>query len=271
MQNVADARLEGQNRCYGIIRGRTIAASKSKKTGRVQLTINSIILWADPREETFERTSENAFHSLQELFSSGLGIEPKYLTARKKKDVIQMDWNFDTFKSVLQGGSNKEGNKTYSDLGYSVSFFSSLTERESASISMTVGVTNPNFNNTFIINLPRSLDISDQPLVTDKLVSVFKGCVQSFQPFWGGIINKTNARRFDGYFDKSLPTTTHWVNYWGENITLKIGLRKLQDAPFGAIERLNGGFIVQLKEKPIDDNFEQDVQLQKLANKYFKL
>jgi hypothetical protein len=51
----------------------------------------------------------------------------------------------------------------------------------------------------------------------------------------------------------------------------RIGLSKLQETPFGAIERLNGGFIVQLKEKPIDVNFEPDVQLQKLVNKYFIL
>jgi hypothetical protein len=53
-------------------------------------------------------------HTIPYRNCSPLGIEPKYLTAKKKKDVILMDWDFETFKSVLQRGANKEENKAFS-------------------------------------------------------------------------------------------------------------------------------------------------------------
>jgi len=68
-----------------------------------------------------------------------------------------------------------------------------------------------------------------------------------------------------------MPTTTHWVNYFGENIIKQIGIKKVEKAPVYSVKSISKGYLIRIKEFPLDDTLERDVKLQKDLNKYLSL
>jgi hypothetical protein len=230
-----------------------------------------MILWAEPRDEEFDTIIRRAFDTMQALKEFGTEISPNFLTAKRKIDAKPFEWSFKTFEEAVKNGLNKDGENVFPDLGYSISFFSSCVEKDSASISMTIGVSNSKFKNTLVVNLPQSLPLFNNFIVNDKLIQTFKNCVTIFKPFWGCIANKTNSRRFDGYLNDILPTTTHWVNYWGKDIVKKLGAEKFEKEQGFLIEDLEDGYFLKLKETPINDESADDILSQVRVNKYFGL
>ena len=91
-----------------------------------------------------------------------------------------------------------------------------------------------------------------------------------FEPFWGCIGNSININRSDGYWNNSLPTAVHWVNYFGYDVIKHVGVQKIEKANVETIEKLGKGYFIKLKKTPIDDELEKDLILQVNANKYFK-
>jgi hypothetical protein len=233
------------------------------------LQIHSIILWAKPKKEDFDTTVMRAYSTMQVLRDFGDEINPTFLAVAKKKDVEPFDWNYEGFRNLVKTGLNREGTESFPELGHSFSFFSSLNERDSAAISMTVGVTNPNFKNTLVVNLPKSLSLYDDSAIAEKLISTFKRCTTVFEPFWGCLVNKVNLRRFDEYIVNGMPSAAHWMNYWGSEIVERLNEERIKQSPTYKLDKLNGGYIVQLKNKPINDEDEDDRDIQDKANEYF--
>lgn len=232
---------------------------------------HSLILWASASNENFEASLKKSNELLSALKEFGYELSPNYITAKRKKDAQPFDWSTDTLAELLKKGVNKEGKKTFSDLGYRVSFFSSLKEDDSAGISLLVGVSNTNFINNFIVNLPLSLPMYDDNLLNEKLIKVFKECIKIFNPFWACIGNSVNLRRYDGYWGEKLPTAIHWVNYFDNEISQLLGDNAIMASPVSIKEKFHHGYYLVLKNKPINDVSEEDIILQQRANKHFKL
>lgn len=235
------------------------------------IQMHTMVLWSETRVEKFDVIVRRAFDTMQALKEFGIELSPNYLTVARKKNAKPFEWSFKAFEEVVKNGLNKEGKNVFQKLGYSFSFFSSLIEKESASINMTVGVTNSKFKNTLVVNLPQSLPIFNDSIVIEKLIRVFKDCTITFEPFWGCIANKANSRRFDGYLNDVLPTTTHWVNYWGKDIVNRLDVQKLEKEQTFLIENLGDGYFLKLKETPINNECTADILLQDKANNYFGL
>jgi len=108
-------------------------------------------------------------------------------------------------------------------------------------------------------------------LLYEKLILLFKECITVFEPFWGGISNSLNIRRYDGYWGDILPTTIHWVNYFGNQVSEALGEAKILSSPTYFKEKYNSGYFVLLKEEPINDESEEDLDLQQKANIHFGL
>lgn len=232
---------------------------------------HAIILWAEAAKEDFQVSLNKAYNLLLALKEFGPELSPNYLPAYRKKDVKKFDLSFDTLQELLKNGVNKEGDTVFPDLGYSVSFFSSLKNNNSAGISISVGTSNPLFKNTFIVDLPLSLPIYESSEVNKKLIKVFKECVKIFYPFWACIGNNVNVERYDGYWGDKLPTAVHWVNYFGSQVTKELGDEKILSSPTYVKEKFHSGYFIQLKEKPINDENEEDVKIQQSANEHFGL
>lgn len=232
---------------------------------------HSLILWANAASEDFQVSVNKAHNLLLALKEFGPELSPNYITAKRKKDAPNFDWSLETLQGLLKKGINKEGKTVFSDLGYRVSFFSSLKDDDSAGISMLVGASNSSITNNFIVNLPLSLPIYESPEVNKRLITVFKECVRIFNPFWACIGNGVNLRRYDGYWGDKLPTAIHWVNYFGSDISKTIGNAKITSSPTYSKEKLHSGYLIVLKDGPINDEIGDDIKLQQSANKYFNL
>lgn len=232
---------------------------------------HSLIFWSNASNENFEESLKKSNKLLFVLKEFGYELSPNYITAKRKKDVQIFDWSIDTLAELLKKGVNKEGKTTFSDLGYRVSFFSSLKEDDSAGISLLVGVSNPNFINNFIVNLPLSLPMYDDNLLNEKLIKVFKECIKILNPFWACISNSANLKRYDGYWGEKLPTAIHWVNYFDNEISQVFGESAIMTSPVSIKENFHHGYCLVLKNKPINDIIEEDIILQQRANKHFRL
>lgn len=225
-----------------------------------------MLFWSKARTVDFEGTAMQAYNIMQALMEYGEELCPVYLTVSKKQDIAPFNWSYDSFVEILKKGVNKEGKNETSELGYSVNFFSSLIEKNSASISMTVGGTNPKFKNTLIISLPQSFSLYNDSSSLDKLEAVFRKCAALFNPDWAAIVNKVNSRRYNGYFNGDIPSTIHWLNYWGIDIIDRLEKRNLEQAPILLKEKLNDGYLLKLKRTPINDLVQEDIEIQCKAN-----
>lgn len=232
---------------------------------------HSLVLWANAVNEDFQVSLNKAHDLLLALREFGPELSPNYITAKRKKDAPNFDWSLETLQELLKKGINKEGKTVFPDLGYRVSFFSSLKDDDSAGISMLVGASNSSITNNFIVNLPLSLPINESLEVNKRLIIVFKECIRILNPFWACIGNGVNLRRYDGYWGDKLPTAIHWVNYFGNDISKTLGDAKITSSPAYFKEKFHSGYLVVLKDGPINDEVEDDIKLQQRANKYFSL
>ena len=230
-----------------------------------------MILWAKARNEEFKSITDRAYAILKTLKEFGAELSPNYLRAWRKKDAKPFDWTYKTLEELLRKGVNKEGKHEFVDLGYGIGFFSSLIDKDSAGISILVGTTNPQFKNTLLVNLPLTLPIYENHAVVEKLNDLFKKSVLIFEPYWGCIGNNINIKRYNGYWCNSLPTSVHWINYFGEKIVKQIGIQKFEQVPVNTIEALNKGFFIRIKDLPIDDFSKEDVKMQEYINRYLGL
>lgn len=222
---------------------------------------HSIILWkkAEKRDKDFEEIAKEIYGVLKLFQGYPYELRPNYLTAKTKKDIKKSDWNYENFRTSLKKGMNKEGRNTFEDLGYSVSFFSSLDEEDSCGFEIIAGNKNEKFYNVLIINLPLSLNLYDKEMA-DMIKNLFEKLVQSYAPYWGCISNNVLSRKYGKFLENKLPTTLHWMNYWAEDIIREIGMErihKLVDENPG-ISFQKG--ILSIRDTALDMDKENDVR-----------
>lgn len=235
------------------------------------LQLHNMILWSKPKEKDFENLAKKAYRIMELLKEFGSDLEPKYLTINRKKDAVPFEWNYKNFKNALVKGVNKEGETEFPELGYSIDFFSSLESQHSSSVRMKIGNQRSEFVDNLVIQFPKSYSLEKMNQDKDKIKVLFNNCVHLFQPYWGCISNSVNMDRFDNYVKNDKPSTLHWLNYWGEDILRNTPVIKAVSFPVYYIEPIEKGWFIQLKDEPLDDTLEQDIQLQAEANKYYGL
>lgn len=70
-----------------------------------------------------------------------------------------------------------------------------MDEKKSCAFQMNVGNKNNKFYNTFIIDLPLSLNLYDKK-IADTIRNLFEKLVKSYMPYWGCISNKVLSRKY---------------------------------------------------------------------------
>jgi len=125
---------------------------------------HSIILWkkAEKKDKDFEEIAKETYEVLKLFQECPQELRPNYLTAKTKNDIKEFDWNYENFRSMLKKGINKEGENIFEDLGYSISFFSSLNGQNSCGFEIIAGNKNEKFYNVLIVNLPLSLNLYEK-------------------------------------------------------------------------------------------------------------
>lgn len=229
---------------------------------------HSIILWrkAEKADKNFEDISKDAFGALSIFQDYPHDLRPNYLTSKTSKDIKQFSWNYENFCGILKEGSNKEGEKTFEDLGYSVSFYSSVNAVNSCAFQMRVGNKNDRFNNVLIIDLPLSLNLYDKE-IADMIKNLFIKLVLAYVPYWGCVSNKAMSRKYGKYLEGNLPTTAHWMNYWSEDIVREIGVEKIKKAVDENPEISYQNGILLTKDTGYDLNKAEDVRFHEKIQK----
>lgn len=222
---------------------------------------HSIVLWkkAEKKDKSFDEISKNAYDVLKLFQDYPYELRPNYLPAPAKEDIQEIDWSYSNFKELLKQGINKEGRTVFDDLGYSVSFFSSLDEECSTLFSMTVGSKFEKLYNVLTVNLSPSLNLYD-PNTATMISDLFARLVHVYEPFWGCVSNRTLSRKYGKFLEGNLPTTVHWINYWSESTAYSVGIDKIQKALSDnrGLSFVNG--ILIMKATALDMNKEEDIQ-----------
>lgn len=222
---------------------------------------HTIILWkkAEKKDKDFEEIAKETYEVLNLFQDCPQGLRPNYITAETKKDIREFDWNYEDFRSMLKKGINKEGENIFEDLGYSISFFSSLDEQNSCGFEIKAGNKNEKFYNVFIINLPLSLNLYDKK-TANMIKNLFEKLVQTYMPYWGCISNKALSRKYGKFLEGNLPTTVHWINYWSEDILEIMGMEKIQNIVNKYKMSIFKTGILSIKETALDMEKEDDIR-----------
>lgn len=230
----------------------------------------SLILWKKAENEVkeFDIIAKEAYGTLSILQKYPEQLRPNFLTSWHKSKAVRVEWNFENFYDWLKSGIvNKIGKKTSPDLGYSLSFFSSMNEAESSGISISVGNTCSKFVNTFILNFP--LNLAFDNIQTSSMISeIFIDLVSEFNPFWGCIENSEFTAFDEGYLKNGMPTFLHWMNYWSDEILSNVDrkfLEMIQQEPKASLS--NG--VLRLRDKVLNCKDEEDLQYFKVLNSYY--
>ena len=240
-----------------------------KKRRYIMIQKYSIILWrkAELEEKSFDEIAKETYDTLCILQEYNEILRPNYLTVKKKSNVSKFEWNYEMFSEVLNNGVITVGKNKMNSLGYSLSFFSSLNENESCGISLRVGNKDSRFVNSFIIELPISLDFNDNnnSYMIDEL---FCKLVNSFGPFWGCVSNNKFQIGDLGYMNGSNPLYVHWLNYWSGEVVSTISskffdiIKNVSDISF------QDGILL-LRDSAFDCRNENDTAYFQEINKYY--
>lgn len=221
----------------------------------------SIILWKKPDAKGEENCLKVAFRTFSVFQKYRTCYRPNYLTCQSKKDAInanEFEWSYSNFVDQLKRGVNKEGNRVFTNLGYSISFFSQKDEANSTGISAHVGITNTLFFDTIVINLYRNIDWNDET-VNYEVESLFRELCKEYNPFWGGVCDTNLSVRFKGYLTNNRPNFLCWLNYWSEEIETEIGKKRIEKVVKKHSEMDYSNHILKIGSKPISSEVEEDV------------
>lgn len=227
----------------------------------------TIILWkkADEEDRSFEEIALEIFEVLSLLQNCPENLRPNYLTVSSLNNAVKFTWSLQNFMDSLKEGVNREGDRVFEELGYSISFFSSFDEKDSCSIMVGAGIKSKLFWNTLIIHLPSSLDLYDRSAAV-FVTNLFQNFAQKYTPFWGCISNDAIPVPRGIFLEGNLPTGIHWINYWSDEIVHTVGMERIYKAinAYPSIVFKNG--ILLIKDTALDINKEEDIQLYERLN-----
>ena len=221
----------------------------------------TMVLWAKANDDGIDIQAKQVFNILT-ILNQVPYLRPKYLTARKKKDIKEFELTFDNVRKMII----KKGDKQFVELGSKISFFTSLNEEESVGITISIGVSKIKFQNSIVLDL--NSDYKEQNVERfDELSKTFKKLVSVFNPFYGCITSRSNSNMFDTYYDKTnnLLSSVFDINYWGEDIVNNLPIREIQKKVFECVE-INRGYYIRLQKEPVDILNRSHMKLQKDIN-----
>ena len=226
----------------------------------------TMVLWINPGEECLEDQVERIFETLSEICKIDT-LHPEFLTSRSKKAAKK----FILTKENIQKLILKKQDKLFSDLGSTLSFFTSMNDDEANGISISTGITNTKFNNSLVIDIDSSDLINDDEKLL-QLIPLFKKIVKINKPFYACITDRGNKSLYDGYIntEKKQPKAAYWMNYWGKDIVSQINFRQAYTNEelnrIYDIEEYEGGYFLNLTKEPTDFENNEHMVLQKSIN-----
>ena len=226
-----------------------------------------MILWSRSKDIGIDNMADIAYEILNGLAKYGDEIKPKYLTARKKSLAKEFVLDSDSIRFLLEKKVDKTGLKQFNHFTSQISFFSSMDEKRSSSISIFIGNCGPKFNNTCVVSLPEGF--SGLTERREEFVCRFKQLIKTFRPYYGFVSNDNIKQSGDGFWLNNKPTYTHWINYYDKITAEAIGIKSVLSIV--GLEEFESGYFFMLQEEPIDVDNPQHMEKQRKMNELLKL
>lgn|GEM_PF-5734360 len=225
-----------------------------------QIQTYSMVLW---RQSEVDRSGsiEAGYRALQAVTSINESWGPRYIAAKKKREAERFDGTFARFRRLVAPDFDSPTGEMAPGRSRAVSFFSSMDDSHSSGIMVTVGVSDPNQVNSFVLHLPntfREKNVTESP----RVIALFRECITGFDPFWGALVNNPNSLRFNHLWSEDRPTAVHWLNYADDDLVQRIGRERICGAPMQRTERWEHGYYFQLTEDPLNDESSLDLTTQ---------
>ena len=216
---------------------------------------------ADEHSLPFDDLARKAY-TLMMAFNELLPIQyrPNYKTVSKKDNAKIYNWSYEQFYNDLKKGVNHTRYAAFEDLGYSISFFSSLENSESVGYMLTVGATNKNVQNFLSVTFSLDFDYF-QKNNSLLLESLFTKCISLFGATYGKMSNNCVFNGKGAIFKNNDYQIEHlqWLNYFSpDKFNLRKQLKNLSKLNYNII--YNNGFL-KLKNTAIDYTKPEDIEL----------
>lgn len=205
---------------------------------------NKIIIWAKPREETFEEQIELSWSILKKIQQYKL-FTSLMLPAKSKKDVQ----NFEVTKKNVEYLIKANRDKKFPDIGSELVFFTSLNDEESASISFSVGKSNINLINALVISLP--VNFAQKNCI--EYIELFNELIILYDSYYACITSDANLNLYNEWYNhqKNIPEVVFWINYWNQDMISNTTIKKIKSKVYECKSMYNG-YYIRLQEVPID-------------------
>lgn len=223
----------------------------------------TMLFWRKPskKEKPFEQIAEETYKMFM-VFMEKLpeNLRPNFKTVSKLGDAKLYDWSFENFSQDLEKGVNHTRDKVFRDLGYSLSFFSSLDNKESCGYMAKVGVTRKDFIDTFIVEFPVGFDYFSEENAS-MLEEIFCRCLEIFNPYYACFANSKVKTSYSYLSDDDKPLDAHWLNYFSHDMMkhIKKGSIKRLERDFDGFE-FHDGFI-KIQRTPLNAENQKDLEL----------
>lgn len=230
----------------------------------------TMILWMNDYAESLQNQIERIFLSLCEMKKVSY-LVPRYITASSKEKICEVDLTKKGVEELINRNMNQRNN----ELGSTFSLFTSMDNNISCGILITTGTKKEQFINTIIVNIRHSLYDDGQEI--DELNDLFVQLIKINNPFYACVTDNKNQSVYGNCmnFNKSIPNSVFWINYWGERISKKLNIdEKIKNTDIKTkckIFNLHEGYYIRLQKKPIDSNNEKDFLNQTKINKILGL
>lgn len=205
---------------------------------------NKIIIWAKPREETFEEQIELSWSILKKIQQYKL-FTSLMLPAKSKKDVQ----NFEVTKKNVEYLIKANRDKKFPDIGSELVFFTSLNDEESASISFSVGKSNINLINALVISLP--VNFAQKNCI--EYIELFNELIILYDSYYACITSDANLNLYNEWYNhqKNIPEVVFWINYWNQDMISNTTIKKIKSKVYECKSMYNG-YCIRLQEVPIN-------------------
>ena len=225
---------------------------------------HKMLLWAPPKKEDKEQITDKIVNLLN-CFKEHEIYFP-YVYVHKSYQLFNIN-----HLEVSQILKTSKVSKSSEELGYGLSFVSSLDLENCASLSIIVGIFSQQFINSIIIDI--SEDYFYNMINSNKIESLFCNCVLIGSPFWGAIVNQEILDKYHNgsYWKKEKLCSVHWINYFSGEMLCRIQ-NIIPELPQSCIyNSLGDGIFLQISKQPINLYNEDDIHLQKSINRMLKL
>lgn len=227
----------------------------------------SIVLWKDAiNGQKQAELTDCAYRMVTILFHYPEQLWPNFCTAGNLRSARPFPADRNSFEAYFAARKVKTPDG-FPDgcMGYRISAFSSKNEKDSASISLTIGQAQGNVPDSFVLKLPVSFDCRNETNAK-TVCALLNDLVKAFQPYYGCVYNNLTWARYANK-KSEISAVAHWINYWDFSSRRAVSESKVRQVLENLPQAKWQENCLILKKTALDEDCTDDRELQQRAQK----